>query len=218
MEGEVRKTDPFGVKRSESNFWRSHRGYIGGDQETGSGLVHLGAREYDPALGRFISADPVLDLNDPVQKSGYVYCENNPVTYADPTGMASENPGVEFGGPTNSEIAAAHQTQNTSIASVIRSIGWAALKEFVVWNDVVGCFSRGDVWACGSLFLGALPIGKFTKIPGVLAAAARIAKAINALMKAKEQARKILALARKAAELARKAAERRRGPQSAPHS
>ncbi|WP_262008174.1 ricin-type beta-trefoil lectin domain protein [Streptomyces sp. FIT100] len=201
------KTDPFGVKRSETNSWRSHRGYIGGDQDTGSGLVHLGAREYDPALGRFISADPVLDLNDPVQKSGYVYCENNPVTYADPTGMASENPGMEFGGPSNGEIAAANATLNTSISSVILSIGWAALKEFVGWNDVVGCFSRGDLWACGSLFANAIPWTKLFKVAGVIAAAYRIAKAIGALMKAKEQARKVLALARKAAELARKAAE-----------
>ncbi|MFE7646386.1 ricin-type beta-trefoil lectin domain protein [Streptomyces phaeoluteigriseus] len=201
------KTDPFGVKRSESSTWRSHQSYVGGGDDASGGLVHLGAREYDPSTGRFLSADPVLDLADPVQMNGYVYCENNPVTFADPSGLASEGGSSEYGGPSASEEAAAKQTLNTSVSDIILSIGWAALKEFVGWDSVVGCFSRGDVWACGELFLNAIPWTKAYKAIGVAKAAYRIAKAINALMKAKEKARKVLELARKARELARKAAE-----------
>ncbi|MFF8973200.1 ricin-type beta-trefoil lectin domain protein [Streptomyces sp. NPDC014995] len=201
------KTDPFGVERSEPGTWRSHRGYVGGGEDAGSGLVHLGAREYDPNTGRFLSPDPVLDLADPVQINGYVYCENNPVTFADPSGLASEGGSSEYGGPSASEEAAAKKTLNTSVSDVILSIGWAALKEFVGWNSVVGCFSRGDVWACGELFLNAIPWTKAYKALGIAKAAYRIAKAVNALMKAKEKARKIIELARKARELARKAAE-----------
>ncbi|MFC9289104.1 ricin-type beta-trefoil lectin domain protein, partial [Streptomyces sp. NPDC057052] len=200
------KTDPFGGKRSEPGTWRSHLSYVGGDDDTGSGLVHLGAREYDPSTGRFLSADPVLDLADPIQMNGYVYCENNPVTFADPSGLASEGGSSEYGGPSSSEEAAAKKTLNTSVSDIILSIGWAALKEFVGWDSVVGCFSRGDVWACGELFLNAIPWTKAYKAFGVAKAAYRIAKAINALMKAKEKARKVLELARKARELARKAA------------
>ncbi|MYZ41301.1 hypothetical protein, partial [Streptomyces sp. SID4917] len=33
----------------------------------------------------------------------------------------------------------------------------AVFKEFIGWNDVVGCFSQGDLWACGSLLLDAIP-------------------------------------------------------------
>ncbi|KUL40871.1 ricin-type beta-trefoil lectin domain protein [Streptomyces regalis] len=205
------KTDPFGVERSESSSWRSHQGYIGGDEDASSGLIHLGFREYDPSTGRFLSPDPVLDLADPVQMNGYVYCENNPVTFADPSGLASEGGGLEeYGGPSASAEAWAKSTLNTSISDVILSVGWAALKQFVGWDDVVACFSRGDLWACGSMVAGAIPWTKVAKIPGVLKAAARIAGAINALMKAKEKARKIIELAKKARELARKAKEAKR--------
>ncbi|MFJ4616743.1 polymorphic toxin-type HINT domain-containing protein [Streptomyces sp. NPDC088812] len=200
------KRDPFGVERTESTTWRSHQSYVGGDDDASSGLVHLGAREYDSNTGRFLSPDPVLDLNDPVQMNGYVYCENNPVTFADPSGLASEGGSSDYGGPSASEEAAAKKTLNTSVADVILSIGWAALKEFVGWDSVVGCFSRGDVWACGDLFLNAIPWTKAYKAFGIAKAAYRIAKAVNALMKAKEKARKIIELARKARELARKAA------------
>ncbi|MFE8017025.1 ricin-type beta-trefoil lectin domain protein [Streptomyces antibioticus] len=201
------KTDPFGVERSKPGTWRSHQGYIGGDEDVSSGLVHLGAREYDPSTGRFLSADPVLNLADPVQMNGYVYCENNPVTFADPSGLASEGGSSEYGGPSASDEAAAKKTLNTSVSDIILSIGWAALKEFVGWDSVVGCFSRGDVWACGELFINAIPWTKAYKAFGIAKAAYRIAKAVNALMKAKEKARKIIELARKARELARKAAE-----------
>ncbi|MPY56807.1 sugar-binding protein [Streptomyces spongiae] len=202
------KTDPFGVERSESTSWRSHRSYVGGDDDAAGGLVHLGAREYDPTTGRFLSADPVLDLADPVQMNGYVYCENNPVTFADPSGLASEGGnGGGYGGPSASAESWAKKTLNTSIADVIMSVGWAALKDFVGWNDLVGCFSRGDLWACGSMVVGAIPWTKLGKIPGVLKAAAKIASAVSALMKAKEKARKIIEMAKKARELARKAKE-----------
>ncbi|TDC06140.1 hypothetical protein E1265_34955, partial [Streptomyces sp. 8K308] len=63
------------------------RGFVGGITDN-TGLTHLQAREYDPALGRFISLDPLMDLTDPQQLHGYTYANNNPTTYTDPTGLA----------------------------------------------------------------------------------------------------------------------------------
>ncbi|WP_433529541.1 RHS repeat-associated core domain-containing protein [Micromonospora sp. CA-263727] len=62
------------------------RGFVGGTQDD-TGLTHLGAREYDPTLGRFISVDPIQDLADPQQWNGYSYANNNPVTLSDPSGQ-----------------------------------------------------------------------------------------------------------------------------------
>ncbi|MFJ3967804.1 RHS repeat domain-containing protein [Streptomyces parvus] len=84
-----RKQLPFGVSRSAtgSSSWPGDRGFVGGTTDP-TGLVHLGAREYDPTLGRFISVDPLLITEDPAQHNPYTYGNNNPVTYSDPTGEA----------------------------------------------------------------------------------------------------------------------------------
>ena len=62
-------------------------GFVNGTTNTSTGLTRLGAREYDPALGRFISVDPIIDHADPQQMNGYAYSNNSPVTFTDPDGL-----------------------------------------------------------------------------------------------------------------------------------
>ena len=52
-----------------------------------TGLIHIGARPYDPLTGRFATVDPILDPADDQQINGYTYAHNNPVTFSDPTGL-----------------------------------------------------------------------------------------------------------------------------------
>ncbi|MFJ9426662.1 polymorphic toxin-type HINT domain-containing protein [Streptomyces sp. NPDC101249] len=84
-----RRTLPFGGNRgTTTGAWPGSKGYVGGTDETDdTGLVHLGAREYDPVAGRFISVDPLMDLTDPQQINGYTYANNNPVSLSDPSGL-----------------------------------------------------------------------------------------------------------------------------------
>ena len=84
-----RYTDPFGAPRSTLPDWVGDRGFVGGTQDPHTGLTTLGAREYDPSLGRFLSADPVVDPTDPQQLNGFAYADNSPVTHADPSGMVA---------------------------------------------------------------------------------------------------------------------------------
>jgi RHS repeat-associated protein len=85
----IRRQTPFGSPRGARPQWPNPHGFVGGYQDA-TGLTHLGAREYDPNLGRFVSLDPVQDLTDPQQWNGYAYAGNNPVTGSDPSGLRTE--------------------------------------------------------------------------------------------------------------------------------
>ncbi|MFI0823817.1 RHS repeat domain-containing protein [Streptomyces roseolus] len=86
-----RKQLPFGELRTAQSNAFGPRGFVGGTNDP-TGLTHLGAREYDPTLGRFLSVDPVVDFNDPAQMNAYSYAHNNPLTKSDPTGLRPDGP------------------------------------------------------------------------------------------------------------------------------
>jgi RHS repeat-associated protein len=61
--------------------------FTGQEEDAETGFYNYGARHYDPALARFISADSIVpDPADPQSLNRYSYCRNNPVMYVDPSG------------------------------------------------------------------------------------------------------------------------------------
>jgi len=60
-------------------------------------LVHMGARWYDPQIGRWISPDTIVpNPANPQSLSRYSYVYNNPLRYVDPTGHYSEDEIMRF--------------------------------------------------------------------------------------------------------------------------
>jgi RHS repeat-associated protein len=57
--------------------------------ELGLNFYDYGARNYDPALGRWMNIDPLVEKFP--SWSPYAYCENNPINMVDPTGLTSES-------------------------------------------------------------------------------------------------------------------------------
>jgi RHS repeat-associated protein len=124
----IRRQTPFGAARGTApTSWPNSKGFVGGTVDN-TGLTHLGAREYDPGIGRFISVDPVQDLADPQQWNGYVYSNSNPVTFSDASGLCMTDACVSHQNglddrdqaPCNSDatcehrVSASHVTNNTS--------------------------------------------------------------------------------------------------------
>jgi RHS repeat-associated protein len=61
--------------------------FTGQKLDESTGLMYYGARYYDPALGRFVSADPIVpEPGNPQDLNRYAYVRNNPLKYTDPSG------------------------------------------------------------------------------------------------------------------------------------
>ncbi len=83
-----RRFTPFGAPRGTAvGIWPDERAFVGGTADRATGLTHLGAREYDPAIGRFLSVDPLFNMEYPQSWNGYSYANHSPITLSDPDGL-----------------------------------------------------------------------------------------------------------------------------------
>ncbi|MFF2571040.1 polymorphic toxin-type HINT domain-containing protein [Streptomyces sp. NPDC058084] len=183
-----RKFTPFGeVRGTAPSVWPGKKGFVGGDIDESTGLVHLGAREYDPTTGRFLSVDPVVDFNEPKQMNPYAYANNSPVTYSDPSGLSIAPPVMPVMDFTAAEEAWARMIQGKSALDVALEVAVGILKDVSGYNDIKACLG-GDGWACAGLALdAALPFAGRAK---------RILKALDRAWEAFNSWASKLALAR----------------------
>ena len=80
--GKISRNDHLGTAEEVAWYYFTSKGF---DGEVG--LYYYGARYYDPGLGRFITADTVVQSpSNPQTLNRYSYCGNNPVNRIDPTG------------------------------------------------------------------------------------------------------------------------------------
>jgi RHS repeat-associated protein len=84
--------DPFGVRTTTyGNDDDVPRGYTGHEHLNPVGLVHMNGRVQDPMLGRFVSADPLVQAPYYSQSlNRYSYVWNNPMSLVDPSGFQGE--------------------------------------------------------------------------------------------------------------------------------
>jgi RHS repeat-associated protein len=63
------------------------RGFTGHEHLDELSYIHMNGRVFDPFLGRFLSADSIIEAPDALQSyNRYSYVLNNPMRYADPSG------------------------------------------------------------------------------------------------------------------------------------
>ncbi|MGW1784042.1 polymorphic toxin-type HINT domain-containing protein [Streptomyces sp. NPDC002143] len=84
-----RQFTPYGGTRGTTVSWLDNRGFLNAPDNANTGLTQLGARQYDPTLGRFTSLDPLFEATDDQQLAGYAYSANNPITKSDPSGLCA---------------------------------------------------------------------------------------------------------------------------------
>ncbi|MEQ7125699.1 RHS repeat-associated core domain-containing protein [Actinopolymorpha sp. B11F2] len=194
------------------------------DTTTGEGNYYLQARNYNPGTGRFTATDPMASSRLAI--SSYVYADNNPLVHTDPTGtMVAPDPGgvgpstttepdpgpspeeTKNQGPSPEELAKAQQIQSKSVLDVVLEAGGQILMEVLGINDLLKCLN-GDLGACVSTVIGALPWGKIFKAKKIAEAIFRAGKAVITFFKEVKWARAIISGAEDAAKAAKAAAAR----------
>ncbi|HVI53663.1 MAG TPA: RHS repeat-associated core domain-containing protein [Luteibacter sp.] len=81
---------PYG--RSVMGSAHNEPGYTGHVADDESDIIYMQARYYDPAIGRFLSIDPVQpSAGDLFVHNRFVYAENSPLVHTDPSGRCIED-------------------------------------------------------------------------------------------------------------------------------
>ncbi|MEV7446351.1 polymorphic toxin-type HINT domain-containing protein [Streptomyces sp. NPDC091204] len=200
-----RPADPFGNERGTqpaAGTWAGDKGFVGGTKEKATGFTLLGAREYDPTTGRFISPDPIIDAGDPQQWNAYAYSNNDPISKSDASGLkvfcdnfspCSVN--LTTGNTSNTNASTSSNGSGSTQTELDESNGELtkakkrrdALKHAVIdlvmdligYNDARDCFTKGDVMACINTALNAVPWGKLFKAIKIGVQAFKIYKELN---------------------------------------
>ncbi|MFD7258420.1 polymorphic toxin-type HINT domain-containing protein [Streptomyces sp. NPDC059874] len=184
-----RKFTPYGDARgAKPAVWPGQKGFVGGTVDDSTGLTHLGAREYDPALGRFISVDPKMDMAESQTMNPYAYANNSPVTFSDPSGefwgpliraavelvadllrrlaagsSAPPAPGRPKPTVSKEDVDRATKIKQQSKMDVAISIAKEVGKGLIGWEDIADCLG-GNKKTClmlaGEQLLGAWGKGK----------------------------------------------------------
>ena len=79
---------PYGSRLNNPTAEANNKlGFAGKPYDPGTGLSYMGARYYDPLLGRFMGADPAAVAPENLNGiNRYAYANNNPYRYVDPDG------------------------------------------------------------------------------------------------------------------------------------
>jgi RHS repeat-associated protein len=90
--------EPFGDSFNELNENNNYK-YNNKEVDVSTGLLYYGARYYDADIGRFTTPDPVSgSITAPQSLNRYVYVQNNPMKYVDPSGNVVQF--APYGGPS----------------------------------------------------------------------------------------------------------------------
>ena len=126
-----------------SAFPDGQKGFVGGTADIATGLTNLGAREYQPGTGSFISPDPLIDPYNPQDLNPYSYSKDNPSTLSDPTGQSWEPYSGEIGSTGWQPIGGSDKVENwfwAHIGIVVAippnvAVKWTLLVAGAVFNN-----------------------------------------------------------------------------------
>ena len=109
----------------------SRIGYAAQERDEESRYFAMGARQYDPLSGRFLSVDPLYESFP--DKTPYHYCNNNPISFKDPSGLSPEGEK----GKEDEVQAVVYPEEALVIDNSINDYAEEARQEFKMWSRAV---------------------------------------------------------------------------------
>jgi len=128
-----RQYTPYGETRGTAVIAPDDRGFLDKTIDGTTGLTNIGARDYDPVTGRFISGDPQFEPESPGELNGYSYTANNPGCQSDPTGEKLD------------EVAAGRMSENEAESySPNKTVAVRAQSRWVVEQKKTTAYHHSD--------------------------------------------------------------------------
>jgi hypothetical protein len=125
----------------------------------------MGAREYDPSLGRWLSADTIVpEPGNPQSLNRYSYVSNNPLKYIDPTGHTYYPPGCEHSEQCMDWWDKEHgigpaEMGGLMLEMAVKPSNWSAWWKYVVTQEYTAEEYVRNVDYEGTLLAGELGLG-----------------------------------------------------------
>ncbi len=148
VNGNIKFSDsyqPFGQDNGNPGGSETYK-FTGKPYSAATGLYYDYQRWSDPTIGRFISADPLVGyLSDPQSLNPYVYTENLPTGFIDPSGMAdcSINPLSWLGCASNGWNSLSPEEQQGLFLAGFVALTWATGGTDLLF--IGGIFALGGV-------------------------------------------------------------------------
>jgi RHS repeat-associated protein len=123
-------------------------GYAGGLLDSRTGLTRFGARDYDPAIGRWTAKDPLSFAGG--DGNLYSYVANNPISQSDPYGLWTA--GIGIGGSAAGWLRIAGSMQFTFSANGFNPVDWrfgltSSVEPFSSASSAVGAANLGPTFS-----------------------------------------------------------------------
>ncbi len=138
--------DAWGSQRAATGSDQGRYRFTGAELDAATGLYHMGARYYDPTIGRWLSEDPVQDKHfEPATLNFYAYVYDNPLIYKDSDGRIGVLALLDIG-------LSVYDVVNT--AQILGSGASAGMKVAAVGLTVLGIVGPGGAYTAGLQLVG----------------------------------------------------------------
>jgi RHS repeat-associated protein len=145
---------PYGSQINGTAQGYTQRAFAGQRQDA-QDLIYMGARYYNPQVGRFLSIDPKeADPSDLHSLNRYAYANNNPYRYVDPDGR-EPHPIVDMLFPRGDIVRTVGEAWGANIAYAVGALqGNEALKNVAIEGMRENVSGRDAVQAAAMLLSG----------------------------------------------------------------